>query len=117
LNILLDSCVWGKADVQLVAAGHDVVAIKDWPRDPGDEEVLRFGIREQRAVMTLVRDFGELAVFRRFRHFGIIRLVDIPAKSHASAILSVILAHAELLARGGIVTVEPGRVRLREPQE
>lgn len=61
------------------------------------------------------KDCGELAVLRGMKHRGIIRLVDIPARKQAEAVLTVIGLHADLLAHGGIVTAEPGRVRLREP--
>ena len=43
MKILLDSCVWGKARGELGSAGHDVVWAGNWPKDPGDEEIL--GVR------------------------------------------------------------------------
>ncbi|MBN1554515.1 MAG: DUF5615 family PIN-like protein [Phycisphaerae bacterium] len=39
-RLLLDSCVWPRAADELRAAGHDVEAVHDWSRDPGDEEIL-----------------------------------------------------------------------------
>lgn len=39
--MLLDSCVWGKALPTIAAAGHDAVWAGHWPKDPGDEEILR----------------------------------------------------------------------------
>ena len=95
--------------------GHDVVDVKQWPHDPGDEQVLLAGATEGRVVVTLDKYFGELAVLRGMRHRGIVRVVDIPARKQAEAVLGVIESHADLLSRGGIVTVEPSRVRLREP--
>ena len=46
MRLLLDSCVWGKSRTKLEAAGHDVVAVADWPVDPGDEEILEFAQKE-----------------------------------------------------------------------
>lgn len=115
MKILVDSCVWGKTAEELRASGHDVVDVREWPHDPGDEQVLLAGSNDGRVVVTLDKDFGELAVLRGMKHRGIVRLVDIPGRLQAQAVLSVIVVHADLLARGGIVTVEPGRVRLREP--
>ena len=40
MKLLLDTCVWGKAQQALAEAGHDVVWAGDWEEDPGDEEML-----------------------------------------------------------------------------
>ncbi len=64
MRVLLDSCVWGKACAELKAAGHDVVWSGNWPKDPGDEEILAQAQREGRVLVTLDKDFGELAVMR-----------------------------------------------------
>jgi hypothetical protein len=45
----------------------------------------------------------------------LVRLVGISAKRQADAIARAVTLHGELLQRGGIVTVEPGRIRVREP--
>jgi hypothetical protein len=33
LKALLDACVWGRARIELEAAGHEVVWAGDWPED------------------------------------------------------------------------------------
>jgi predicted nuclease of predicted toxin-antitoxin system len=40
MKLLLNTCVWGKACLDLEAAGHDVIWAGDWLEDPGDEEIL-----------------------------------------------------------------------------
>ena len=62
MKVLLDACVWGKARDGLVSAGHDVVHAGDWAEDPGDEEILAGAFREDRVLITLDKDFGELAI-------------------------------------------------------
>ena len=57
MNVLLDTCVWGKAAAVLRARGHDVVWAGDWDRDPGDEEILAIAHREGRVLVTLDKDF------------------------------------------------------------
>ena len=69
---LLDGCVWGKAADQLRIAGHDVVWSGDWPEDPGDEAILAIADSEQRVLVTIDKDFGELAVRRGLAHHGIL---------------------------------------------
>jgi len=76
---LLDSCVWGGAVARLRAAGHDVVWSGDWPADPGDEDILAHALAEGRVLVTLDKDFGELAIVRELPHAGILRLVGLSA--------------------------------------
>jgi predicted nuclease of predicted toxin-antitoxin system len=96
-----------------VAQGHDVVWAGDWPEDPGDEEILERARLEDRILITLDKDFGELAVVYRRPHRGIIRLVDLPAARQGPMCARVLDLHAIELAQGAILTVEAGRVRIR----
>jgi predicted nuclease of predicted toxin-antitoxin system len=112
-KLLLDSCVWGGVRPELAAAGHDVVWAGDWPEDPGDEEILAHAHAERRILVTLDKDFGQLAIVRRLAHSGILRLVDIAAERQTALCLRVLAQHeAELLA-GAIVTAEEHRLRVR----
>lgn len=65
------------------------------------------------AVVTLDKDFGELAVARGAAHHGIIRLVGFSARKPATACLETVVRHESELAAGAIVTAHPGCVRLR----
>jgi len=113
MKLLLDSCVWGKAAAPLRDAGHDVVYAGDWAEDPGDEQILAMAPVQDRVLVTLDKDFGTLAFLKKQSHRGIIRLVDISATRQAMACLSVIALYSSVLEQRGIVTVEPGRVRVR----
>ena len=116
MRLLLDNCVWNKSRKDLAAAGHDVVHVGDWPEDPGDEELLRRAHAENRVLVTLDKDFGELAVVRGQTHVGIVRLVEIPARRQGPMCAAAVERYGTMLARGAIVTVEPGRVRVRLPE-
>jgi predicted nuclease of predicted toxin-antitoxin system len=117
MKILLDSCVWGKARLDLEAAGHDVVWCGDWPSDPGDEEILARARDQDRLLVTLDKDFGELAVLHGQSHRGILRLVGISARQQAAVCLQVLARHEADFSAGAIVTAEPGRLRIRLPPE
>ena len=71
MRLPVDSCVWGGAVGELRAAGHDVEWAGDWPEDPGDDEILATAYRERRILVTLDKDFGELAVLHGRPHSGI----------------------------------------------
>jgi predicted nuclease of predicted toxin-antitoxin system len=115
VKVLLDTCVWGGARATLVAAGHDVVWAGEWPSDPGDEEILASAHADGRVLVTLDKDFGELAVARGHPHSGIVRLVGFRAAEQGPACVKVLEVHGADLQRGAIITAEPGRLHIREP--
>jgi predicted nuclease of predicted toxin-antitoxin system len=116
MKLLLDTCVWGGARKILDEAGHDVIWSGDWPEDPGDSEILSRAYRESRILITLDKDFGELAIIRVEPHCGIIRLVSTSARKQAEVCQRVILLHGDELQAGAIITVESGRLRIRPPE-
>ena len=115
MRVLLDSCVWGGAREVIAAAGHDVQWVGDWEGDPGDSAILNRAQAESRVLVTLDKDFGELAIVKGAPHAGIIRLVGIRAREQGPAAVQVLVAHAEDLEQRAILTVELDRVRVRLP--
>lgn len=113
MKVLLDSCVWGGAKDELAAAGHDVVWTGDWEEDPGDEEILSMAQQEGRVLVTIDKDFGQLAVLRGLPHCGIVRLVNFRAKQQATICLHVLSNYGTELQAGALITAEPGRLRVR----
>ncbi len=95
---------------------HDVVWVGDWKRDPGDSEILSLANTENRVLVTLDKDFGELAVVRRIPHCGIVRLVNVPAKLQGSVCSRILEKYGEELSKGAIITCDEKRVRVRPPE-
>lgn len=116
MKVLLDTCLSESARDQVRAAGHDVIWTGDWPKDPGDDELLASAVREARVLVTLDKDFGQLAVVRARRHAGIIRLVDFPSQAQGSTVVLALAKYERDLLAGALITIEPWRVRVR-PQE
>lgn len=110
---MLDSCLSGALKGSLSDAGHDVIWSGDWPSDPGDEEILMRAHAERRVLITLDKDFGELAIVRDLAHSGLVRLAGIRLTSQADVIKRVLELYGNQLPEGAVITVEPGRVRVR----
>jgi len=116
VRLLLDTCVWSGVAAELAAASHDVEWSGNWPQDPGDQEILAYARLHSRILVTLDKDFGEIAVVRSVRHNGILRIVDFSVRHQGTACLQAIARHGSDLAAGAIVTAEPGRLRVRPPE-
>ncbi|MCP5008318.1 MAG: toxin-antitoxin system, toxin component, PIN family protein [Planctomycetes bacterium] len=114
MKLLLDTCVWGGAYKELKGAGHDVVWVGNWPKDPGDEEILEYACNEDRILVTLDKDFGELAIVHDTPHSGILRIVNFPAQKQGKICQHVLNKFGKVLHGGAIVTAEQGRIRIRE---
>lgn len=69
-----------------------------------------------RIVVTIDKDFGELAVLRGLPHHGIVRIVNFSARQHGAVCVAALAAHGEALLAGAIITAEPGRMRIRLPE-
>jgi predicted nuclease of predicted toxin-antitoxin system len=104
VKLLVDACVAASAKIALARAGHEAESVADWDQDPGDLAILAHATKHQQSVITLLP------------HRGILRLVDIRAANHGPAAVAAIDAHGAALVKGAIVTVEPGRVRVRPPE-
>ncbi|MEM7769830.1 MAG: DUF5615 family PIN-like protein [Cyanobacteria bacterium P01_A01_bin.37] len=113
MKILLDTCVWGGVRPVLEVASHDVIWSGEWDIDPGDEEILATAYRDGRILITLDKDFGELAIVKRTPHCGIVRLVNLSGRQQGAVCLRVLELYSNELTTGAIVTAELNRVRIR----
>jgi predicted nuclease of predicted toxin-antitoxin system len=113
VKVLLDSCISGQAAEVVRQAGHDVTWAGGWPRDPGDEEILRRAAAESRVLATIDKDFGELVIVQGMINVGLIRLVDFRSRDQGPALVRLLSTYEAELAEGAILTAEPWRVRVR----
>ena len=113
MRLLLDTCGWGGAIADLEAAGHDVDWVGNWVQDPGDDSILEAALSDDRILVTLDKDFGELAIAHEQPHGGIVRLVNWSATLQARACNAALHRYEQELMRGALVTFEPGRGRVR----
>ncbi len=113
MKVLLDTCVWGGAKSVLEAQGHEVIWSGDWPQDPGDSEILAQAHQENRVLVTIDKDFGELAIVYGQPHSGIMRLVGLSARQQGAVCVQVLALHGHELQAGAIITADSKRIRVR----
>ena len=116
-RILLDTCVWGGAVQPLSEKGHDVIWSGSWNSDPGDEEILKFAYQSSRVLVTLDKDFGELAILKGLPHYGLIRLSGFRVSLISSVVDHLVGRFAVDLEAGALITVDPRRIRIRLSSE
>ena len=95
MKVLIDSCMAGSVAAALAEVGHEVECVADWPTDPGDASVLSRARTAGQVVITLDKDFGELAVVRRQPHAGIVRLVGLPTAQQAPVAAATLTRYVE----------------------
>ena len=113
MKVLLDSCVWGKALPELQENGFDADWTGGWEKDPGDLQILAYAHENGYTLVTLDKDFGELAILRELPHCGIIRLVDLSVKEQGNMATYILRKYEDELKAGAIVTASRERVRVR----
>lgn len=104
----------GAAVAALIAAGHDVVWVRNAAPGMSDPDVLAWATRQERILLTFDKDFGELARASALpRTCGVLLFrVPMPNPGDVGARLSALIASRDDWA-GNFSVVESGRIRMR----
>lgn len=97
LKFLVDVGVSKKVEDWLRNQGYDVKCVRDMdPRMP-DMEILKIAASENRMVITMDTDFGELVYNSGFAHAGVLllRLEDAKADEKVKVIRGILRDHSE----------------------
>ena len=117
MRFLVDRCAGRRLAEWLGNNGHDVVEAQTLGPDPGDRVLLEIAEAENRVLVTLDKDFGELIYLRRLPHAGLIRLPDVRVARRIEIVKQLINNHRGALEDRAIVTIQGGRVRIsRSPR-
>ena len=114
MKFLVDRCAGRRLADWLRAEGHDVADLPAGP-DPGDRVLLSQAASEQRVLVTLDSDFGQLVFVEQMPHAGLVRLPDVPAPTRIDLMRQLLDRHPDDLAAGAIITVRGGRIRISRP--
>ena len=115
MRFLIDRCAGRRLAEWLRDSGHDVIEAQALGPDPGDRALLEVAESENRVLVTMDKDFGELIYLHRVSHAGLIRLPDVRVTRRIELVEELIDQYCEALEGRAIVTVQGGRVRLSRP--
>ena len=108
----MDRCAGRRLAEWLQGGGHDVLDTRDLGPDPGDAALLEWAASEDRVLITVDKDFGELIHLHGTPHSGLVRLPDVLMPQRIALVEEVINHHSQALAERAIVTVQGGRIRI-----
>jgi predicted nuclease of predicted toxin-antitoxin system len=70
---------------------------------------------ENRILITIDTDFGELIYLEEVPHAGLVRLPDVPAAQRIALLVEVIERFREAMESQAVVTVSGDRIRISYP--
>lgn len=115
MKFLIDSCIAPAVTEALRAAGHDVATVADWPRDPGDEEILEVAEREDWVVITIDHDYGALIFRDQKAHSGLVRLASMHPDAQVVVCERAVREAGAELEKGAVVVASRSSIRIRLP--
>lgn len=112
MKFLLDRCAGRRLADWLREQGYDTVESRERGPDPGDATLLEWAATEERVLVTIDTDFGELLFVEQAPHCGLVRLPDVPAGKRIALMAQVLERYARELEARAIITVRGGRIRV-----
>jgi predicted nuclease of predicted toxin-antitoxin system len=114
VRLFADECVARSIIEQLRAESFDVVCASDVCPTEDDQRVLVLAYQDGRVLVTADKDFGELVVRLRLPAHGVVNLAlgDLTAAARARIATARLQELGDRIV-GSLVTIEPGRVRIR----
>lgn len=101
----------------LRVAGHDVKAVVDVKPRADDETVIRLALSDSRVLLTEDKDFGQLVFASAVKSPGVVflRFPGHARQTMARTVVELVAAGEEKI-NGRFVVVQPGRIRISQPQ-
>ena len=113
MKFLTDVNASGALTEWLRDMGHDVVQVADRDASLPDDAILQWAVQEQRIIVTTDTDF-EVMIWRKGeRHFGLLRLENLPRAGRKALLEDVLANHANDLISGSVVIAQTKKIRIR----
>ncbi len=113
-KFLVDLGVGLRVEQYLVRAGYDVKSVRELNAKMSDEEILRLAVLENRMVVTMDKDFGELVYNSGRTHAGVLLLrLDEATGVEKVAVVSKIINKYSAKLAGCFCTYQNRKLRIR----
>jgi predicted nuclease of predicted toxin-antitoxin system len=110
--------VCGKKAGRLAArGGDDVLEARTLGPEPGDRELLEIAAKQERVLVSIDTDFGELIYVDRISHSGMIRLPDVSAEARIKLVGKILVQYESQLKSHAIITVRGDRIRISKSED
>jgi predicted nuclease of predicted toxin-antitoxin system len=115
VKLLIDVSV-GQAVVDALArAGWDVQAVRDRDASMSDQQILQWAVADDRVVITMDKDFGQLVFQAGWSHRGVLLMrLEGASSTEKIAAVTAVLLHAGDQLVGRFAVYQDGRLRMRK---
>ncbi len=113
LKFLVDMGV-GKKVEDFLKVEYNVKCVRDIdPRMP-DIDILKIAVDENRMVITMDKDFGELAFNTKLKHMGVLllRLENASGEKKLEVVSEILKRYSDIIT-GGFCVYQKGKLRVR----
>jgi predicted nuclease of predicted toxin-antitoxin system len=114
LRFLVDVGVGKSAETWLAENGYDVTSVRDVGSRTKDRDVLLLAERENRMIITMDKDFGELVYRSGLAHSGILILrLDDATGEQKVRVIKTILADFASIIENKFCVYQGGKLRVK----
>ena len=114
MKLIVDVGVGRAVEETLREMGHDVLSVRDIDAGMGDREILEHAAVEERLLVTMDKDFGDLAVREGAANAGVLllRLEEASGGEKAQVVRRIMDDYGERIANH-VAVYQGGRLRVR----
>jgi predicted nuclease of predicted toxin-antitoxin system len=114
LRVLVDVSAGTAVEDWFRQNGHDMEAVRDRDARMTDVNILTWAVSEQRLVVTMDKDFGELVYHSGQAHAGILllRLEGASSSEKVRVVEHIVTSYGDQL-QGNFCVYQNGRLRIR----
>ena len=110
MNFLVNRCAGRGLTQWLQSQGHNARDARELGAGPGDRALLERAVSENRILITMDKDFGELIHLHGRPHTGLIRLPEVRMAERITLVEDLIVNHRQALDERAIITVTNSRI-------
>jgi predicted nuclease of predicted toxin-antitoxin system len=114
MKLLVDVSAGQSVADALRGLGRDVVFVRDHSPQMPDDDILAWAVREQRLVVTMDKDFGELVFRSGLPHAGVLLLrMEAARSAEKAAVVTDLFTRFGDQLSGRFAVYQDGRLRIR----